>query len=87
MLLLHLVDLRLLLLHYLGQLQLVLELLRHGATLHPAALGGCLVDLQHFLLPARLIHVAHVDGTSSLLLDRLEMVGRAGGLTDLISDA
>ena len=87
MLLLHLVDLCLLLLHNLGQLQLVLELLRHGATLHPTSLGGCLVDLEHFLLTAGLIHVAHVDGTSSLLLDRLEMIGSARCLTDLISDA
>ena len=62
MLLLHLIDLCLLLLHYLGQLQLVLELLRHGASLNSAAaLARRLVDLEHLLLAARLVHVVQVD--------------------------
>ena len=85
MLLLHLIDLCLLLLHYLGQLQLVLELLRHGATLNSStALAGRLVDLEHLLLAARLIHVVQVYRTSGLLLNRLEMVV---GLAYLIRDA
>ena len=84
MLLLHLIDLCLLLLHYLGQLQLVLELLWYGAALGSAALACRLVDLEHLLLAARLIHVVQIDRASGLLLNRLEMVV---GLADLISDA
>ena len=49
-----------------------------------AALACRLVDLEHLLLAARLVHVVQVDRTSGLLLNRLEM---AVGLADLIRDA
>ena len=41
-----------------------MELLGHGGAAaldSAAALGGRLVDLEHFLLPAGLIHVVYVD--------------------------
>lgn len=80
MLLLHLIDLSLLLLHDFGQLKLVLELLGDVAA---STLRGRLlvIDREHLLLPARLVHVYRA---SCLLLYRLELIGYGVGLSDLI---
>ena len=83
MLLFHLIDLSLLLLHDFGQLKLVLELLGDVAA---STLRGRLlvIDREHLLLPARLVHVYRA---SSLLLYRLELIGYGVGLSDLIRHA
>ena len=86
-LLLHLVDLRLLLLHDFGQLQLVLQL--RVVDTATAALGCRLpwvVHLDHLVLTTRLVEL-HWDAI--LVLDRLRVVRWAINvrLSDLISNS
>ena len=55
------------------------------ARIHPAALGGRLVNLHHLLVTARLIHV---DGAPGLLLNGLEgTVAEGVRLSNLVRDS
>ena len=68
MLLLHLVDLTLLLLHNFRQLKLVLELGADGVWLDSGSLLGRFVHLEHFLLAACRVHIVHGAACRLLLV-------------------
>ena len=73
MLLLHLIDFSLLLLHNIGQLELVLNL-GGGSPLRTSFLGG-VIRLQHLRLPTRLVQLDR--GSGLLLISGILRVGLA----------